>query len=173
MSAITDWVIPCVLCGIFLGALCRGVDVFECFLRGAREGLQTALRITPALVALLTAVAMFRASGCLSVLTQAVRPFADRVGFPAEVVPLALMRPVTGSGALALFNEILQAYGPDSFIGRVASVLQGSTETTFYTIAVYYGAISVRKSRHTLPAALTADFTGFALSVLTVRLLLR
>ena len=133
--------------------------------------MHTAVGIIPALVGLLTAVAMFKASGCLAVLTEAIRPLADAIGFPAEVVPLALLRPVTGSGAMAIFNDLLHSYGPDTFIGRVASVLEGSTETTFYTIAVYYGAVSVRKSRHTLGASLSADFTGFALSVLTVQLL--
>lgn len=171
MTRFTDWIIPCVLAGIFLYGLCRGVDVFDCFLQGAKQGLHTAVGIIPALVGLLTAVAMFKASGCLAVLTEAIRPLADAIGFPAEVVPLALLRPVTGSGAMAIFNDLLHSYGPDTFIGRVASVLEGSTETTFYTIAVYYGAVSVRKSRHTLGASLSADFTGFALSVLTVRML--
>lgn len=166
----TDWIIPLTISGIFLYGLCCGVDIFDCFLQGAKQGLQTAAQILPALVCLLTAVAMFKASGCLAVLTHAVQPLADRLGFPAEVVPLALLRPVSGSGAMALFNDLLQTYGPDGFIGRVASVLEGSTETTFYTIAVYYGAVSVKKSRHTLAASLSADFVGFAASVLAVRL---
>lgn len=167
----TDWIIPLVIAGVFLYGILRDVDVFDCFLQGARQGLKTAVQIVPALVCLLTAVAMFKASGCLAVLTEAVRPVAELLGFPAEVVPLALLRPVSGSGAMALFNDLLQSYGPDTFIGRVASVMEGSTETTFYTIAVYYGAVSIRKSRHTLAASLTADFAGFVCSVLAVRLL--
>lgn len=167
----TNWIIPLVIAGVFLYGLCRGVDVFDAFLQGARQGLATAVQIIPALVCLLTAVSMFKASGCLEVLTAAVRPLAERLGFPAEVVPLALLRPVSGSGAMAIFNDLLKTYGPDTFIGRVASVMEGSTETTFYTIAVYYGAVSIQKSRHTLTASLAADFTGFAASVLAVRLL--
>lgn len=167
----TDCIIPVLIAGVLLWGLSRGVDVFRVFLEGAGEGLKTAVQILPALVLLLTAIAMFRASGSLEVLTHAVRPLAEGLGFPVEVLPLALLRPISGSGALALFEDILRNYGPDGFIGRVASVLQGSTETTFYTIAVYYGAVSVQRTRHTLTASLTADFVGFAASVFAVRLI--
>lgn len=166
-----DWVVPCVIAGIFLWGLARGVNVFDAFTAGAREGLRTAAEILPALVCLLTAVAMFRASGALRVLTAALAPAARLLGIPPEVMPLALLRPVSGSASLALFSDLLKQYGPDSWIGRVASVLQGSTETTFYTVAVYYGAVNIKRTRHTLPASLTADLVGAVMSAAAVRFL--
>ncbi|WP_312640932.1 nucleoside recognition domain-containing protein [Hydrogenoanaerobacterium sp.] len=138
---------------------------------GAKEGLMTSLRIMPALVALMTAVGMFKASGALDVLTHFLSPLASVLHLPREVIPLAILRPISGSGAMAIFQDILKSHGADTLIGRVASVMQGSTETTFYTIAVYYGATKVSKTRHTLPSALTGDFVGFIMSAITVQLL--
>lgn len=168
----TDWVIPAVISGVFLYGLCRGLDVFSCFIEGAKQGLQTAADILPALVCLLVAVSLFRAGGCLELLTHFLRPVVERIGFPAEAVPLALLRPVSGSGSLALLSDLLQQYGPDSFIGRVASVLQGAGETTFYAVTVYYGSVGIRRTRHTLAASLTADAAGALLAAFSVRLLL-
>ena len=128
------------------------------------------LRIIPALVGLLTAVSMFRASGAMEWLAALCAPLLNRLGIPPETVPLMLVRPVSGSGALAVGSELMSTYGPDSYIGRVAAVMLGSTETTFYTVAVYFGAAGIHKSRHTIPAALTADLTGFIASALAVRL---
>lgn len=142
------------------------------FWKAAKEGLTSSVQILPALIALITAVGMFKASGALDVITYSLRPVANLLHLPQEVIPLAILRPISGSGALVIFQDILQQYGPDSFVGRVASVMQGSTETTFYTIAVYYGATRVQKTRHTLPSALTADIVGFFMSALAVRLLL-
>lgn len=172
MSVISHFIVPVIIGGIFLYGLCRGVNTFDAFLEGAAEGLRTAASIAPALVCLLTAVAMFKASGALDVLSWVAAPLAEAVGLPREIIPLALLRPISGSGAMVLFNDILQTYGPDSFIGRVASVLEGSTETTFYTIAVYYGATRVTRTRQTLPAALSADLAGMIMSVFAVRLFL-
>ena len=172
MSVISHFIVPVIIGGIFLYGLCRGVNTFDAFLEGAAEGLRTAASIAPALVCLLTAVAMFKASGALDVLSWAAAPLAEAVGLPREIIPLALLRPISGSGAMVLFNDILQTYGPDSFIGRVASVLEGSTETTFYTIAVYYGTTRVTRTRQTLPAALSADLAGMIMSVFAVRLFL-
>ena len=156
------WFIPLLITGLFSWGLCSGVDVFDCFLQGAKEGLKTAASITPALVCLLTVVTMFCHSGALDVL----------IGFPAEVLPLALLRPVSGSGGTALLHQLLGEYGPDSFIGRVGSVLAAASETTFYAIAVYYGAVGIRRTRHTMAAALTGDLTAALVSALAVRLLL-
>lgn len=169
MASISDWAIPAVILVIVLWGWVNGIDVFETFLAGARDGIGVALRILPALVALITAVGIFKASGALDLLTHALSPLAGRLGLPGEVVPLALLRPISGSGAMVIFNDILQTHGPDSFVGRVASVMEGSTETTFYTIAVYYGATSIRRTRHTLPASLAADLTGFIMSAAAVR----
>ena len=156
-----------------LAAICglgRRVDVYAALTRGAEEGLTVLLRIIPALVGLLTAVSMFRASGAMEWLGALCAPLLNRLGIPPETVPLMLVRPVSGSGALAVGSELMSTYGPDSYIGRVAAVMLGSTETTFYTVAVYFGAAGIHKSRHTIPAALTADLTGFIASALAVRL---
>ena len=172
VRSISDLVVPMVLTGIFLWGLAQEVDVFNTFLEGAAEGLKTAAAIAPALVCLLTVVSVFKTSGALDVLVHILSPGAEAAGIPPQVLPLALMRPVSGSGAMVLFRDLLQTCGPDSFIGRVASVLEGSSETTFYTIAVYYGATSVKDTRHTLTASLAADFTALVASTVAVRLFL-
>ena len=170
MKFIADLAVPTVITGIVLFSYFKGVSVFDEFLIGAKEGIKTSFEIIPALVALITAVGVFSASGALDLITHATAPFAQKLGFPAEIIPLALIRPISGSGSLAVFSDILTRFGADSFIGRAASVMQGSTETTFYTIAVYFGAISIKDTRHTVYAALLADFTGFIMSVLFVKL---
>ncbi len=169
LARISDYLIPLLLAGAALYALGRRVDVFSALTTGAGEGLSVILRILPPLVALLTAVYMLRASGALTLLTQALTPVLTWIGIPPETVSLLLIRPVSGSGALAVGSEIMQTYGPDSTIGRTAAVMLGSTETTFYTIAVYYGAAGIRRTRHTIPAALAADVTGFLAAAWTVR----
>lgn len=166
------WLVPLLITTLFGWGLCSGVDVFDCFLKGAKDGLRTAVSVTPALVCLLTVVSMFRAGGALDILTGFLRPAAEALGFPAEVLPLALLRPVSGSGGTALLHQLLEQYGADSFIGRVGSVLAAASETTFYAIAVYYGAVGVRRTRHTLAAALTGDVTAALVSALAVRLLM-
>ncbi len=170
MKTVADFAVPITAAVILLAGFLRGVDVFDEFLKGAKSGIDTSFDILPALVALVTAIGVFSASGALDMLTAALSPAAKRLALPAEVVPLVLLRPISGSGALAVFEKLLAQYGPDSFIGRVASVMEGSTETTFYTVAVYFGAVSVKKTRHAVPAALLADMTGFVMSALFVRL---
>ena len=164
-----DYLIPLLLAGAALYALCRRVDVFSALTTGAGEGLSVVLRILPPLVALLTAVYMLRASGALELLTELLTPVLTFLGIPPETVGLLLIRPVSGSGALAVGSDIMQTYGPDSTIGRTAAVMLGSTETTFYTVAVYYGAAGIRRTRHTIPAALAADIAGFLAAAWTVR----
>ncbi len=171
MSAINSYAIPVMMAIILLVALARGVPVFEVFIKGAKGGIAVAFRILPSLVALTTAVGIFRASGALDMICYALSPLAGFMGLPKETIPLAILRPVSGSGAMVIFRDILTTYGPDSFIGRVASVMQGSTETVFYTIAVYYGATSMSGTRHTLPSSLTADMLGFVISAAAVRLI--
>lgn len=166
----TNFIIPCVIAFILLYGLVKGVDVFSVFLDGAKEGLKTSVSILPALIALMTCVGMFKASGGLDVLTSALSPLAGAVGAPKEIIPLALLRPISGSGALAVFEDILKNFGADSQIGRTASVLMGSTETTFYTIAVYYGAAHIQRTRHTVACSLAADVTGFIMSGLLIYL---
>ncbi len=165
-------IIPIFVLGTVLYGLFKKVDVFNTFIEGAKENILVGFDILPTLVALMLAVSMLRASGALNALTSLISPITSFLGLPAECVPLALMRPVSGSGALSLLEGILSEHSPDSYIGRVASVLLGSTETTFYTIAVYFGATKVKKTRHTLLSALAGDFAAFILSALTVRLFL-
>ena len=170
LARLSDYLIPLLLAGAAAYALGRRVDVFSALTAGAGEGLHVVLRILPPLVALLTAVYMLRASGALEVLTRVLTPALTFLGIPPETVGLLLIRPVSGSGALAVGSEIMQTYGPDSAIGRTAAVMLGSTETTFYTISVYFGAAGIQKTRYTLPAALFADFVGFWAASLTTRL---
>ena len=162
--------IPGLLLFVGLWGLAHRVDVYAALLQGASEGLRVLLRIFPALVALLSAVSMLRASGAMDALAALCAPALARVGIPPELVPLMLVRPVSGSGALAVGSDLIATYGPDSYIGRVAAVMLGSTETTFYTIAVYFGSAGIIRTRHTVPAALAADLTGFLASAFAVRL---
>ena len=168
---LTSFLVPLVIAGVLCFGLAKGKDVFDQFLAGAKEGLATAAGILPALVALMTCVGMFKASGGLDVLVNALTPAARAVGAPGELLPLVLLRPISGSGALVLFEDLLKSCGPDSMPGRAASILMGSTETTFYTIAVYFGAVRIRRTRHTLACSLAADLTGFAMSLLLARAL--
>ena len=168
----SDYVIPVFIALIMIVGLAKKVDVFGEFTDGAKENLKSAFDVLPALIALMTAIGMFKASGGLDIISSAISPITELLGFPSECIPLAIIRPVSGSGALAVFESILSDVSPDSFPGRVASVLVGSTETTFYTVAVYYGITKVKKTRHTIASSLTADLTGFIFSALTVRLLL-
>lgn len=168
----SDFVIPVFIALIMVIGLAKRVDVFSEFTDGAKENLKSAFDILPALIALMTAIGMFKASGGLEIISSAIAPITEFLGFPRECIPLALIRPVSGSGALAVFESILTEVSPDSFAGRVASVVIGSTETTFYTIAVYYGITKIKKTKHAIASSLTADLTGFILSALTVRLIL-
>lgn len=150
----------------------RGGAVFDDFVRGALGGLKVIWKIAPTMIAIMLGVAMFKASGALDLVSFALEPIVSPVGIPSEAVPLMLIRPISGSGALAVYQDIINRCGPDSYAGRVASVMQGSTETTFYTIALYFGATRVRSTRHTLGCSLAADITGFVCSALTVMLLM-
>ena len=167
---LSSLVLPLLLAAVAVWGMGRRVDVYAALTRGAGDGLAVLLRIIPALVGLLTAVSMFRASGAMEWLSGLLAPALESLGIPQETAPLLLVRPVSGNGALAVASDLMSAYGPDSYVGRVAAVMLGSTETTFYTIAVYFGAAGIHKTRHTIPAALTADLAGFAASALAVRL---
>ena len=137
--------------------------------RGAEDGLTVLLHILPALVGLMTAVSMFRASGALDWFSGLCAPLLNLLGLPPETTPMMLIRPVSGSGALAVASDLIITHGPDSYIGRVAAVMLGSTETTFYTISVYFGAAGIKRTRYAIPAALAADLTGFAVAAWVTR----
>jgi len=153
-GVLSFWVIPFLIAGLVLFGWARGARVYESFVEGAKEGFQVALRIIPYLVAILVAVAMFRASGCLDLFVAAVSPLTAPLGLPAEAVPMAILRPLSGSGAFGVMSEILSTHGPDSYLGYLVSTMQGSTDTTFYVLAVYFGAVGVKKTRHAVPAGL-------------------
>ena len=167
---ILDLLVPGLLLGISCWAMAGKRDVYTLMITGAAEGLDTAVRILPALVVLLTAVGMLRASGAMELLTRLMTPLCRVLGIPPETAPLVVIRPIYGSAALAVGSELMATYGPDSSIGRTAAVMLGSTETTFYTISVYFGAAGIRRTRYAIPAALAADLTGFVMAALTVRL---
>ncbi|MGN0597854.1 MAG: spore maturation protein [Ruminiclostridium sp.] len=169
---ISDFAVPSVVAFVALVSLVQRVDLFGEFLEGAKEGLATIKEIFPSLLALVLAVGMFRASGGLDLLCGIVSPVAELVGFPSECTPLLIMRPFSGSGSVAIFESILNSCGADSYAGRVASVMLGSSETTFYTIAVYFAAAKVKKTRYTLAAAMAGDFTGWILSAAVVSAML-
>lgn len=163
----TEMTVPLLLASLSLYATLKGVDLYAAFLKGASEGLQVIVRIIPPLVGLLTGISMLRASGCLDMLTQL--PLLNTTGIPSELLPLMMIRPLSGSAALGIGAELMETYGADSLLGRTASVMLGSTETTFYTIAVYFGASGITKTRYAIPAALCADFTGFVMAIWTVQ----
>ena len=165
------WMLPAIVAAFVLYGWVRRVRVYDALVEGAKQGFDVALRIIPYLVAILVAVGMFRAAGGIDALVGVLGPITGLVGLPAEVLPVALLRPLSGSGALGVASETLTAYGPDSLIGYLASTIYGSTETTFYTLAVYFGAIGVRQTRHTLPACLLADAAGILAATAIVNLL--
>jgi spore maturation protein B len=170
LDVLSAWAIPLLLAGIPLAAIARGVKVYPVFLEGAKGGFETAVRIVPPLVAIFVALGMLRASGALDAFAAALAPLTAAVGLPASVVPLVLVRPLSGGGALGVVGDVLRAEGPDSYAGRVASVMAGSTETTFYVLAVYFGAAGVTRYRHAVAAGLLADLAGFAAAIAVVRL---
>ena len=164
-------IIPAVISGIIIYGLYKQVDVFTVFVEGAKNGLSTVVSILPPLVALMTCVGMFKASGALDVISHALSPLSALITLPQELIPLAVLRPISGSGAVVIFTDLLETHGPDSYIGRIASVMEGSSETTFYTIAVYFGAVKVARSRHTVASSLTADVAGVIMSAIMVRMI--
>lgn len=170
MDLIFAMIVPVTIAGVALYGAARRVDVYSALIQGAGSGLETLVRIVPALIGLMTAVYMLRASGALDLAAQALAPLMERVGLPPELLPLMLVRPISGSAALGVGAELITAYGPDSYLGRTAAVMLGSTETTFYTVAVYFGAVGITRTRYAVPAALCADLTGFLAAAWAVRL---
>ena len=170
-SIMSFWMLPALIAGLVLFGWARGVKVYESLVEGAKEGFQVAVKIIPYLVAILVAVGIFRASGGLDLLAQAIGPVTNLIGMPAEALPVALVRPLSGSGALGVMTEVMKTHGPDSFTGYMVCTFNGSTDTTFYILAVYFGSVGIKRTRHALPACLTADVTGILAAVLIVNLL--
>jgi spore maturation protein B len=170
VAAISTWAIPFFLVVIPIYGVLKKVKVYESFVEGAKGGFQTAIRIIPYLVAILTAVGMLRAAGAIDLLARAAGPILHYLHFPVEILPLAIMRPLSGSGSLGIVTELIKAHGPDSFIGRLAASAYGSTETTFYVLAVYFGAVGIRKARHAVIAGLVADIVSLVVAIIVCRL---
>ncbi|SET63819.1 spore maturation protein B [Natronincola peptidivorans] len=171
VNVISKFAIPFILLTIPAYGFFKKVKVYEAFTDGAKEGFNTAVRIIPYLVAMLVGIGIFRASGAMEILVNLVSPITSLIGMPGEVLPMAIMRPLSGGGASGIMSEMISTHGPDSLIGRMVSVMQGSTETTFYVLAVYFGSVAIKKTRHALPAGLIADVVGLITAVLVVRLM--
>jgi spore maturation protein B len=165
LQAVGQWAIPVLLVGIPLIGLLKKIKVYDVFIEGAKEGFQIAVRIIPFLVGILVAIGMFRASGAMDMLTDSLRPLLRRTIFPAELVPLAVLRTLSGSGSLALSTDMIKRYGADSLFARMAATLYGSSETLFYVLAVYFGAVGVKKTRHAIPAGLVGDVVAAIVAV--------
>ncbi len=171
MQKISAFILPVITAAIIIFGLGKGIKVFDCFLCGAKKGFNSAVGLLPPLVGLVLGVTMLRESGALSVIIKMLEPLAKISGIPVDVLPLTVLSPVSGSGSLTMFEQILRDFGPDSLQGKVASIIMGSTETTFFAVTVYYGSVGIKKSGCTVPAALLADMTSFVLSAFTARFL--
>ena len=170
ISTISMWAIPFLLLSIPLYGAIKKVKVYESFVEGAKGGFQMAIRIIPYLVAILVAVGMLRGAGAIDMLANWMGPALQRVGFPVEILPLAIMRPLSGSGSLGIVTELVKVHGPDSFIGRLAASAYGSTETTFYVLAVYFGSVGIKKARHAVICGLVADITSLIVAIILCRM---
>jgi len=165
VSLISAWAIPVMIVFIPLYAAYRKVPVYESFVDGAKDGFDTAIKIIPHLVGMMVAISVFRASGAMDFVLGWLRPLFEQLGVPTEVLPLAFLRPITGAGSLAFTTDLIEQFGPDSMIGRIASTVQGSTDTTLYVITVYFGAIGIRKAGYALKVGLISDLVGFVASI--------
>ena len=171
ITAVSILAIPLVLLLFLTWGFVKKVRVYEVFVEGAKEGFNVAVRIIPYLVAMLVAIGIFRASGAMELLTAVLSPLTNLIGMPAETLPMALMRPLSGSGSLGIMTELMKVHGPDSFIGILASTMYGSSETTFYVLAVYFGSVNIKNTRHAVPSGIIADVAGMLAAVGIVRLL--
>ena len=173
LNVISQWAIPFLLLAVPLYGMFKKVPVYESFVEGAEQGFYTAIKIIPFLVGMMVAISVFRASGAMDYLSRAVAPLTALIGAPSEILPLAIMRPLSGSAVLGMSTEIMKIYGADSFIGRMASVMQGTTDTTFFVLTVYFGSVGIKKYRYSLITGLTADISGFLAAVYICNLLFR
>ena len=171
IDIVSVFVLPTIIIGFPLYGLIKKVPVYEVFVDGAKEGFNVAVMIIPYLVAILFAIGMFRASGAMDFLIDGLRPVLGFVGIPPEVIPMGIIRPLTGSGSAAIVLDMINQYGEDHILVKMVATMFGSTETTFYVIAVYFGAVNIRKTRHAVPVGLIADAAAFILAIIAVRLI--
>lgn len=168
VSAISLWFIPVLIAFILIYGTYKKVPTYESFVEGGKEGIKMAVSIMPFLVGMMVAIAVFRASGALDVMVNWIRPALELVGIPAEIVPLALIRPISGTAALGITSDLIGVHGPDSFIGTLAATLQGSTDTTFYVLTVYFGAVGIKKMGDALKVGLLADAVAIITAIIVV-----
>ncbi|MDX8046084.1 nucleoside recognition domain-containing protein [Gracilibacillus sp. S3-1-1] len=168
MTVISIWLIPITVMFILIVAIIKKVPAYEVFVEGGKEGLKMSISLLPFLLGMLVAIAILRSSGALDAFIGLIQPLLLKVGFPAEIAPLAILRPISGTAALSVTTEMIQTYGPDSFLGRLASTMQGSTDTTLYILTVYFGAVGIKKMGAALKVGLIADFIGIIVSVIIV-----
>lgn len=171
LDPLSRWTVPMLFAIVLLAGALRRVKVYEAFVAGAEEGFSIAIKLIPYLVAMLVAIGIFRETGAMDMVMHFMDPLLGLIGAPGEVLPLAVMRPLSGSGALGVATELIQTYGPDSFIGRLASTMQGTTDTTFFVLTIYFGAVGVRRYRYSLFTGLLADVTSFVASVYFCRMI--
>jgi spore maturation protein B len=171
IQTVSVFAIPALIFFIVVYGAIKKVKIYEVFIEGAKEGFNIGVRIIPYLVAMLVAIGIFRASGAMDILSWLLSPITKLIGMPPEVLPMAIMRPLSGSGALGVMSEIMHAHGPDSLIGRMVSVMMGSGETTFYVLAIYFGSVGISRTRQAVPAGVIADIVGILMSVWLVSLI--
>ncbi|MTI94825.1 MAG: spore maturation protein [Firmicutes bacterium] len=171
LNAVSQWAIPVFIFIVLVFAAWRRINVFDTFVEGGKEGFTIAVQLIPILVAMLVALAIFRESGAFDLLVGIIRPATETVGIPSDVLPLAIMRPISGSGALGMTAELMQRFGPDSLQGLIASTMQGSTDTTFYILTVYFGSVGIRRARYALTVGLLSDLAGFITAVIICKLM--
>jgi spore maturation protein B len=171
ISIISLWFIPVLIGFILLYGTVKKVPTYETFVEGGKEGIKMAFSIIPFLVGMMVAISIFRASGALDFMIDWIRPGLEKFGIPADIFPLAIIRPISGTAALGMTSDLIAAHGPDSFIGRLASTIQGSTDTTFYVLTVYFGAVGIKKMGDALKVGLLADLAGFAAAIVVVTLM--
>ncbi len=165
-----SYVLPVMVVGIVAFGLYKKVKVFDCFMIGAKKGLHTVYELLPSITGLVVAVSMLKESGAMDIVSDILKPVTSLFGVPEQITPMALLSPISGGGSLSLFESVLKTHGPDSFVGQVASVVMGSTDTTLYAVTVYYAAVNIKNTRHTLVSGLAADFMSLVLSAFFVRL---
>lgn len=170
ISVVSVWLIPFLIGLVLVYGTLKKVPTYESFVEGGKEGFDIAMSLIPYMVGMLVAISVFRASGAMAFFVDLINPFLQGIGIPAEVVPLAMIRPISGTGALGLTTDLIENFGPDSFIGRLASTMQGSTDTTLYVLTVYFGAVGIRKMGDALKVGLLADLVGFIAAFVIVSL---
>ncbi|WP_010530855.1 spore maturation protein [Lentibacillus jeotgali] len=171
ITLISTWLIPCFLLIVLLAATWKRVPTYETFVEGGKDGVKMAFSLLPFLVGMIVAISILRSSGALDAFIQLISPVLVFIGVPPEIIPLAMVRPISGTAALGMTTELIGTYGPDSFIGRLASTMQGSTDTTLYILTIYFGAVGIRKMRYALKVGLLSDLVGIIASVIIVTLI--